>query len=143
MNLFDELKLAIYECRTFDDDDREICLSALESCNDDEEFFETANDIMYLMEDTNNDKIHDAITNLKQENDKISKLKKESRTALRYMRNEPRYKNTEARRKTEISNMILNRDHAKIKRSLKKLRAQNNFQLDDEYDDDFPRMSHE
>ncbi|HAU85653.1 MAG TPA: hypothetical protein DCW90_09150, partial [Lachnospiraceae bacterium] len=99
MNLFNELKLAIYECQTFDDDDREVCLSALESCNDDEEFFETANNIMYLMENTKNDKIHDALKNLTKESDKITKLKKESRTALRYLQNEPRFKNTEARRK--------------------------------------------
>ncbi|HAU88114.1 MAG TPA: hypothetical protein DCW90_22345 [Lachnospiraceae bacterium] len=62
MNLFNELKLAIYECHTFDDDDREVCLSALESCNDDEEFFETANNIMYLMENTTCENVKETLT---------------------------------------------------------------------------------
>lgn len=49
MNLMDELKLMIYESN-LDEEERNLCLEAVEECTTEDEFFETANDVLCLME---------------------------------------------------------------------------------------------
>ena len=49
MNLMDELKLMIYESN-LSEDEMNLCLEAVEECETEDEFFETANDVLCLME---------------------------------------------------------------------------------------------
>ena len=49
MNLMDELKLMIYESN-LDEEEMRLCLDAVGECTTEDEFFETANDVVCLME---------------------------------------------------------------------------------------------
>ena len=71
MNLLNELKLMIYESN-LDEDEMNLCLEAVEECTTTDEFYETADDILCLMEMKNDEVVYG--TGLRDVGDKNSRV---------------------------------------------------------------------